>query len=264
MNKSKLSILGISLLAWCVIANSCSKSSEAEPIVTPTTGNVDITSVVLAKFKNSITNAVTVTVSGSNLIIKSDGRPNHKSPYWLAGNANYEAFQPGHATNPQGAIGVKNYTMTIPAKPTAASTHEETGLFAIGMALNGVPIFNDREGGNVPLNKGVITSFDKAGAHPAQAQDYHYHVTDFDGSYTTKDDAKLVGFLRDGFPLYGRKDKDGTYPSNLDEFNGHTGPTTEFPNGIYHYHTRNENYLNTGYYILKSGKYYGTKGTFTQ
>ncbi|WP_332368255.1 YHYH protein [Spirosoma telluris] len=64
--------------------------------------------------------------------------------------------------------------------------------------------------------------------------------------------------------MYGRKDKDGTYPSNLDAYNGHTAATTEFPDGIYHYHTRNENYLNTGYYILKSGSYYGTKGTFTQ
>ena len=243
-----------------IFMGSCSKNSGT---ITPT-GDVDITSVVQAKFANSFTNAITVTVSGSNLVIKSDGRPNHKSPYWLIGNANYEAFQAGHATNPAGAIGIQNYTMTIPAKPAAASTHEATSLAAIGMALNGVPIFNNTEGGGVALNAGTISSFDKAGAHPAQSQDYHYHVTDFDGTYTTMDDAKLVGFLRDGFPIYGRKDKDGTYPSNLDAYNGHTAATAEFPNGIYHYHTRNENYLNTGYYILKSGSYYGTKGTFTQ
>jgi len=241
---------------------SCKKDSDSTP--TPTTDAVDITSVVQAKFGNSITNAVTVTVSGTNLVIKSDGRPNHKSPYWGATNANYEAFQAGHSTNPNGSIGVQNYTMTIPAKPTAATTHEATSLSAIGMALNGVPIFNNTEAGSVPLEAGTISSFDKAGAHPAQSADYHYHVTDFDGSYTSKDDAKLIGFLRDGFPIYGRKDMTGTYPSNLDAYNGHTAATTEFPSGIYHYHTRNENYLNTGYYILKSGSYYGTKGTFTK
>lgn len=247
-------------LALCFITAgilSCNKDNDDNPA----TGNVDITSVVQAKFGNTVTNAVTVTVKGDYIVITSDGRPNHKTPYWGVGNSLYEPFPAGHATNPNGKIGAQTYSMTIPAKPAKAATHEETSLFAIGMALNGVPIFNNNEGGNVALNAGTISSFDAAGAHPAQAADYHYHVT---GTYTTLDDANLVGFLRDGFPIYGRKDKDGTYPSDLDEFNGHTAATTEFPNGIYHYHTRNENYLNTGYYILKSGSYYGTKGTFTQ
>lgn len=250
MQKLIFPMLLLSLLA-------CSKSDDTSSTTTPvTTGSVDITSVVKAKFASG----VTITVSGDNLILKSDGRPNHKTPYWGVGNALYEPFPSGHSANPNTMV-AQNYTMTIPAKPAGASTHEETSLGAIGLAITGAPIFNNNEGGNVALNAGTLTSFDGAGAHPAQAGDYHYHVT---GTYTTTDDAKLVGFLRDGFPLYGRKDKDGTYPSNLDAYNGHTAATTEFPDGIYHYHTRNENYLNTGYYILKSGSYYGTKGTFTQ
>lgn len=240
---------------FCLAILACSKGDD--PTAAALTGSIDITSVIQSKF----TTGVNITVSGGNLILKSDGRPNHKTPYWGVGNALYEPFPAGHATNPNGSIGVQNYTMTIPAKPSAASTHEATGLGPIGMALNGVAIFNNTEMGGVALDAGTITSFDAAGAHPAQSANYHYHVT---GNYTTLDDANLVGFLRDGFPIYGRKDKDGTYPSNLDAYNGHTAATTEFPTGIYHYHTRNENYLNTGYYILKSGSYYGTKGTFTE
>lgn len=249
MKKMILPLLLLGLMA-------CKNSDEdtTEPIVT---SGVDITTVAKAKFAGS----ATVTTSGDNLVITSDGRPNHKSPYWGTSSALYEPFPTGHQTNPNGTIGVQNYTMTIPAKPAAATTHEATGLFAIGMALNGVPIFNNTEAGGIPLDAGTITSFDGAGAHPAQSANYHYHVT---GTYTTVDDANLVGFIRDGFPLYGRKDKDGSYPTNLDAYNGHTAATTEFPDGIYHYHTRNENYLNTGYYILKSGSYYGTKGTFTE
>lgn len=236
---------------------NCSKSSDnGTNTGTVTTGTVDITSVVTSKYLS----AVTVTTSGSNLVLKSDGRPtNHKTPYWGVGNALYEPFPAGHQSNPNGTISVQAYTMTIPSKPGAASTHEATELGPIGMALNGVAIFNNNEMGNVALDAGTLTSFDGAGAHPAQKGDYHYHVT---GTYTTLDDAKLVGFLRDGFPIYGRRDMDGSYPSNLDAYNGHTAATTEFPSGIYHYHTRNENYLNTGYYILKSGSYYGVKGTF--
>ena len=129
----------------------------------------------------------------------------------------------------------------------------------IGMALNGVPLFNDREGGNVSLDAMTITTFDYSGAHPAPSKNYHYHTT---GRYTSMDDAKLIGFLRDGFPIYGRKDTTGIYPT-LDSYGGHFGPTQDFTSGIYHYHASNVNYLNTGYYILKAGSYYGTKGTFT-
>lgn len=249
----------ISLVA-CSKSNSTDNPTPVTPITPVTPGTVDITSVVQSKFFTASSSALIITTDGTNITIKSDGRPNnHKSPYWGVGNALYEAFPAGHASNPNGSIGVQNYTMTIPCKPATAAVHEATSLGAIGMALNGVAIFNNNEMNNVALDAGTITSFDKAGAHPAQAQNYHYHVT---GDYTTLDDAKLVGFLRDGFPVYGRRDMDNTYPSNLDIYNGHTAPTTEFPAGIYHYHTRNENYLNTGYYILKSGSYNGTKGTF--
>lgn len=242
-------------LLMALLLLNCSKNETDTGTAVVNTG-VDITSVVTAKFLSG----VTVTTSGTNIIIKSDGRPNnHKTPYWGVGNALYEPFPTGHASNPNGSIGVQNYTMTIPAKPSAAATHEATELGPIGMALNGVAIFNNVEMGGVAIDAGIISSFDAAGAHPAQQANYHYHVT---GKYTTLDDANLVGFLRDGFPIYGRKDKDGTYPSSLDAYNGHTAATTEFPNGIYHYHARNENYLNTGFYILKSGSYYGSKGTF--
>lgn len=257
MYKLKSATLGLCLLAIILGIYSCSKDDET---ITPVTGLTDITSVVQSKFLTAY--GVTVSTNGNDIVIKSDGRPNnHKTPYWGVGNALYEAFPVGHMSNPGGQILVQNYTMTIPAKPAEASTHEATTTFAIGMALNGVPIFNNTEMAGVSLDAGTITSFDGAGAHPAQAGDYHYHTN---GTYTSLNDANLVGFLRDGFPIYGRKDMDGSYPSNLDAYNGHTEATIEFPNGIYHYHIRNENYLNTGYYIIKSGSYYGTKGTFTK
>ncbi|WP_337045168.1 YHYH protein [Emticicia sp. 17c] len=257
MSKLELKLSFWGLLVASFLVSSCKSTDNS--ILNPTsTNNTDITSVVQSKF---LTNkGVTISVNGASITIKSDGRPNnHKSPYWGVGNALYEPMPSGHVINPNKMV-AQNYSMTIPTQPTAASSHEATGLGAIGMALNGVAIFNDQEGPNTALDAGKISSLDASGAHPEQTGAYHYHVT---GVNTTTDDANLVGFLRDGFPLYGRKDKDGSYPSNLDTYGGHTGATAEFPNGIYHYHTSNINYLNTGYYILKSGSYYGTKGTFT-
>jgi len=239
------------------IAASCKKDNTTSG-GTASEGSVDITSAVQS---NYLTTYVTISTSGNSIVLKSDGLPhNHKTPYWGVGNALYEDFPAGYHANVNTTISAHNYTMTISAKPGVASSHEATSLGAIGMAINGVPIYNDREGGNAPLDALTITTFDYSGAHPGPGMDYHYHTT---GRYTTQDDAKLVGFLRDGFPIYGRKDTTGVYPT-LDVYGGHTGPTQDFPNGIYHYHASNVNYLSTGYYILKAGSYYGTKGTFTQ
>jgi hypothetical protein len=69
----------------------------------------------------------------------------------------------------------------------------------------------------------------------------------------------LIGFLLDGFPVYGALESGKTLVSaDLDTYHGHTGVTADYPNGIYHYHiTADAPYINgTGFY--------GTKGSVTQ
>ena len=250
MEKMKLAIYGISL---CILGScmSCTKTVDG----TVVSGDVSITSAVTSSYKS----AVTTSTSGSSITLKSNGMPEHKSPYWVTTNPLYEAQIAGQNNNP-GNIATQVFVMTIPTNPATASSKEATSLGPIGMALNGVAIYNDREGGNVPVDASTLLSFDRAGAHNGPGNLYHYHFT---GDFTGNDNANLIGFLRDGFPIYARKDKDGTYPSNLDANGGHTGATTEFPTGIYHYHAANTAYLNSRFYVLKSGSYNGTKGTFT-
>lgn len=253
MSKAKLRIVGVGLLTIFVGIYSCKKDTDNN---TEATGDVSIISAVQANYIS----AVALATSGSSITLKSNGLPNHKTPYWGVGNDLYEDFPAGFHANVNTSMSAHNYSMTIPSMPAKATSHEATTLGPIGMAINGVPIYNDREGGNIPLDSLTLTTFDYSGAHPGPGKDYHYHTT---GRYTSMDDAKLIGFLRDGFPIYGRKDTTGAYPT-LDEYGGHTGPTQDFPNGIYHYHAANVNYLNSGYFVLKAGSYYGTKGTFTQ
>lgn len=47
----------------------------------------------------------------------------------------------------------------------------------------------------------------------------------------------LIGVALDGFPIYGDKDMNGhaRTASSLDACNGTTSPTSEFPQGMYHY-----------------------------
>lgn len=247
--KLVLSVTGVLIItAW-----GCKKDSSGSVTTTVTVGTVP------AVFSSNYKSGVTLSASTTTVTLKSNGTPDHVTPYWGSGNAMFEAQTAGQTLTPN-QMSAQNFSMTIPINPVEASSKEETSLGPIGMALNGVAIYNDREGGNVPVDAGTLTTFDRGGGHSGPGGLYHYH---FNGDFTSKNDAKLIGYLRDGFPIYGRKDTTGIVPTNLDVNGGHVGPTQNYPNGIYHYHCSNIAYMNSVYYILKSGSYYGTKGTFT-
>jgi hypothetical protein len=231
--------------------------NEDEPQITDT-GSEDGISI-LAAVTSNFKSAVTITTSANSIVLKSKGVPDHVTPYWGTGNALYESQITGGSLTP-GSLGEQNFTMTINTTPTAALSKEETSLGPIGMALNGVAIYNDREGGNIPVDSNTLTTFDRGGGHSGPGALYHYH---FDGDFTSNDDDKLIGFLRDGFPIYGRKGMDGSYPADLDSNGGHVSTTNEFSTPIYHYHAAKTSYLNSRFHVLKSGSYHGTKGTFT-
>jgi len=127
---------------------------------------------------------------------------------------------------------------------------------AIGVSLNGVPFYNQYAGPSQPLTN-EINSFDQYLGHPDQTSRYHYHE---EPSYLTTQKGKsaLLGFLLDGFPVYGPLENGTTLvSSDLDAYHGHSHATTEYPNGIYHYHITSD-----APYINGSG-YYGTPGTVT-
>jgi YHYH protein len=241
---------GIALILFLSSCTSCSKDTTTDTSV----------GTVPTVFSSNYKSAVTLSASLTTVTMSSKGVPDHVTPYWGTGNSLYEAQTAGQVVNP-GNLQSQVFVMTIPQSPVAASSKEETSLGPIGMALNGVAIYNDREGGNVPVDAGTLKSFDRGGAHSGPGGLYHYH---FSGDFTSKDDAKLIGWLRDGFPIYGRKcSSTGTYATGLDTNGGHTTTTTEYPSGIYHYHCSNVNYMSSGFYVLKAGSYHGTKGTFT-
>lgn len=247
--------LAITALATAAACGGDSPTSPTTTTPSPSAGSTSVASVVSSRYKS----AVTREVGATSIILRSQGVPDHVTPYWGVGHALYEPQLAGGSLTP-GSLGTQTFVMTIPTNPAEASAKEATALGPIGMALNGVAIYNDREGGNVPVDSGVLTTFDRGGGHSGPGALYHYH---FDGEFTSYDDANLIGFLRDGFPIYGRKDADGSYPANLDSNGGHVGTTADFATAIYHYHSSRTAYMNSRFYILKSGSYHGTKGTFT-
>ncbi len=211
-----------------------------------------------AVFKNFTSN-VQVSLDGDYVVLETDDVPNHPSPYFGASDARYEAYNgsnPNFQINPN-RITTQNITLRIPANPKVASTHQSTSLGPFGIALNGVVLYNQFAAGNVPLT-GEINSFDQYNGHPQQAGQYHYHVEPL---YLTAKNGKaaLIGFLLDGFPVYGPEENGQTVASStLDQYHGHAHATAEYPSGIYHYHiTDDAPYIN-------GGQYYGTPGTTTR
>ncbi|CAM2006442.1 YHYH protein [Acanthopleuribacter pedis] len=208
---------------------------------------------ILAKF----TDNVQAFVDGNTVVIRTDGVPNHGSPYFGAGDSRYLQPHSGMHVNPN-RIGEQNLEFEVPTNPAVAATGSETRLGPIGVALNGVPFFNQYAGrtaaGWEALDNEIL-SFDIYNGHPAGNDMYHYH---FEPVFLTEGDkAALIGVMMDGFPVYGPQDPDGSLPNNLDECNGHTHATAEFPEGIYHYHATTEfPYLN--------GCFRGESGTVSQ
>jgi hypothetical protein len=131
-----------------------------------------------------------------------------------------------------GTPAARNYTYELPLTPAAALTPGCVGMGAIGATLNGVVLYNAIDArGNDAVAHEIVDAF---GGHPAMT-DYHYHfVPDrLDTPRLADGHSGIIGYIRDGFPLYGYRGTGGAELSNadLDECHGHSHGALG-----YHYH----------------------------
>ncbi|MDP5230211.1 MAG: YHYH protein [Cellulophaga sp.] len=241
------------LAAFLVIFLGCSNDSENQEEEVATT--YDITSI-LSKFDGT---GLSYAIIGNNVVFTTPDLPNHTSPYWPQGNplkSDYTGTNPQFNQNPN-EIEEQNIVMTIPLKPSEATTHEATRLGPIGVSRNGVVFFNQYAGPDLPLTT-EINSFDQYLGHPTGRGIYHYHI---EPTYLTDlfGENAFLGLLADGFPVYGPIENNVRVTnSDLDEYHGHISATADFPSGIYHYHiTPEDPYIN-------GNGYFGTPGNISQ
>jgi YHYH protein len=252
--KIKQSILAIALATSIL---SCTKESDT---ATPTTASTTVPDVY-----KKIYGAASITSDGTFVTIKTNGTPDHESPYFATTNALYKAYTgttfggSEFKKNPN-VIATQSFTFKLPINPVVATNHAATSLGVIGVALNGVALYNQYAGPNNQVLTTEIASFDKYYGHPTGTSQYHYHVEPLYLTTVKSTKSGLMGFLLDGFPVYGPQEESGTtvVSSGLDVYHGHTHATVDFPKGTYHYHfTADAPYLN-------GNGYYGTAGTVTQ
>ena len=257
IKKMKRSIFYLLFLASLFIFGSyaCNQQgTDDEETPMPPTTTEDLPEV-FQKFSA----AVEIYLDGDEVVLKTENFPNHSSPYFDQSDSRYEAYNgsnPDFNLNPNRIMG-QNFTFRVPVNPTEANNKEATRLGAIGIAINGVVFFNQYAGPNNQPLTNEINSFDQYNGHPQNTGVYHYHIEPL---YLTEKEGQeaFLGVLLDGFPVYGPMENGQMVRnSDLDEYHGHTHATTEYPEGIYHYHITDEDpYLN-------GSAYFGTPGTVT-
>lgn len=128
--------------------------------------------------------------------------------------------------------------------PVVAASPSCLSLGAIGVTTNGVVLYNAADArGEDAVAREIVDFF---GGHPAMST-YHYHfipprldTESLDGGHSG-----IVGYISDGFPIYGYRGENGREMSNdeLDECHGHD-------HGLlgYHYHATIEYPYTVGCY----------------
>lgn len=262
--KYKLFQSASSIVMLLVITCACKKNNTDDSSAT-TDNSVTVTTNVgtnVPDVYKKIYGATDIYIEGDYVVIKAKNLPDHKSPYYANtkwASTMYEAYNGTNTkfgVNPN-TIAENDATYKIPLHPAAATTHTETPLGSMGVALNGVAIFNQYAAMRAALTA-EVNGFDQYGGHPQQQGVYHYHV---EPTYLTGKKGKdaLLGFLLDGFPVYGPSESGNTITNaDLDVYHGHTAVTADYPAGIYHYHiTSADPYIN-------GNGFYGTPGTVSQ
>lgn len=134
------------------------------------------------------------------------------------------------------SIRPQNIALTLPMDPELAAAPSCVPMGMIGVALNGVAIYNALDGGGRDAVAHEVQ--DLCNGHPQMEGQYHYHgpsacLPDQGGN------EKLVGYALDGFGIYSVYDAQGREltDADLDECHGRTSEVEW--NGtrstIYHY-----------------------------
>lgn len=177
--------------------------------------------------------SVQVTCSDDRAILTSDTYPDHEMMTGIVG------------TNEQVPVPAKDYAAPVPLAPILEN-EPKTRDAALGVAVNGVPIYDYTGGGEMSQDDLKhhqarhdtlqTKQLDICGGHAGRGDDYHYHVKPkcMIEQMKNKDDNPIIGWAYDGFPIYGDNNPDGTAiaEGSLDICNGKADETFQ-----YRYHT---------------------------
>jgi len=171
-----------------------------------------------------VTGWVTISAAGTNWVIQSNNIPDHETGTFPA------------QSNPN-SISELDQTYSVPIEPQVASTATCLPGGPIGIAVNGVVLYNpwDADGDNAVEGEGAEV-FDLCDGHPDQQGRYHYHMQPSSCLFdiTPGIPSPMIGVAFDGFAIYGPVDESGVTltSDDLDECHGRYTSA-----GVYQYHS---------------------------
>lgn len=175
----------------------------------------------------------TLATSGQNRIITGNGLPLDTKTGTFPIAQNDPAYQIDRNPN---AIVQQDISLSLPMDPKFAATPSCVPMGMVGVALNGVAIYNalDDAGRDAVAHE----TQDLCDGHPQGAGEYHYHGP----SECLPDQQKnntLIGYAIDGFGIYSMYDAQGKEMTNADLDACHGTTSTVLWEGkevsMYHY-----------------------------
>jgi YHYH protein len=172
----------------------------------------------------------------ASLVITGNGLP-HSTPtgrFPIAQDDDAYAYD----RNPN-AISAQTVSLTLPSRPKPATKASCLPMGMIGIAVNGVAIFNALDDSH--RDAVAHETQDLCDGHPQMRGIYHYHSIPIClAGRTAVSQKRLVGFALDGFPILGYRGENGKLLTNgdLDACHGHTSWITLSGKRVrsYHYH----------------------------
>ncbi len=173
---------------------------------------------------------VTVSCDAKYATVTSDTYPDHVKMTGITG------------TNDQVPVPAPGYVSPITLSPVKGAKPISIDA-ALGVAVNGVPIYDYSSQGTLDLNvydpktdTKLIGELDQCNGHSGRGDDYHYHAapTCMMAAMKNKGPAAIIGWGFDGYPIYGNTNPDGSTiaAGELDVCNAKPDPAYG-----YRYHT---------------------------
>ncbi|MDK1310354.1 YHYH protein [Pseudoalteromonas ardens] len=197
----------------------------------------DVTLSACEQVQQSVSNAgfndVAVTCDTEYAYITSDTYPDHDLMNGITGS------------NEQIPVPAPGYAAPIRLDRQLSGTPTSIDA-ALGVAVNGVPIYDYSSQGELDLyqydpkvDTKALGQLDNCGGHAGRGDDYHYHAapTCMIAAMQNQGDDAILGWGYDGYPLYGHNNPDGTVieEGTLDLCHGQTD--SEYG---YRYHTSDQ------------------------
>jgi len=185
---------------------------------------------IRASLQASTTGSASVSCDGTYAYLSSGAPPSHALMNGITGTN----LQVPIEQNFYGANGWK-----IPLSPAIAASTTTAVDGPIGVAINGVPIFNPcKQGGCQNGDTKALGELDVCNGHAGRADDYHYHaapVCMMAGKSASYWDTHPIGWALDGFAIFGYNNADGTVATRDGVCGGNTSAVSNAPSG-YSYH----------------------------